>query len=268
MNSLIAFLGIESWKPVLTALLMPPVPFIVMALLGARTILWRRGVGWTLVLLACTALWLTSTTAFGEWFTQLVLTPPPALNADAVAELKRDVAARKPVAIVVLGSGREARAPEYGVSDLTPVSLQRLRYGVWLSRQTGAPLAFSGGVGYASQGDAPEAEAAARIAEREFGVPLRWTEGHSRDTRESAARSLALLKPAGITRVVVVTNGWHMRRSVRAFHEAGHGDVQVIAAPMGLSSAIDRPTLRWLPSVEGYVLSRNALREALGLAIA
>src|SRR5689334_11372144 len=102
MNSLIAFLGIESWKPVLTALLMPPVPFILMALIGARTILWRRGVGWAFVLLSCIGLWLTSTAAFGEWFTQLVLAPPPALDAGAIAELKRDVAARKPVAIVVL----------------------------------------------------------------------------------------------------------------------------------------------------------------------
>lgn len=267
MNSLIAFLGVESWKPVLTALLMPPVPFILMALVGARTILWRRGVGWAFVLLSCAGLWLTSTAAFGEWFTQLVLAPPPALDADAIAEIKRDVAARKPVAIVVLGGGREARAPEYGVSDLTLVSLQRLRYGVWLSRQTGAPLAFSGGVGYASLGDAPEAEVAARIAEREYNLPLRWVEGQSRDTRENAARSLALLKPAGITRVVVVTNGWHMRRSLRAFQEAGQGTVQVMAAPMGLSAPIDRAVLRWLPTAEGYTLSRNALREALGLVL-
>ena len=88
MNSLIAFLGIESWKPLITALLMPPVPFLVMALVGARTILWRRGVGWTLVLLSCTGLWLTSTTAFGEWFTRLALLPPPPL----LPELPEDLA--------------------------------------------------------------------------------------------------------------------------------------------------------------------------------
>ena len=267
MNSLIAFLGIESWKPLLTALLMPPVPFILMALVGARTILWRRGVGWAFVLLSCAGLWLTSTTAFGEWLTRLALSPPPALSTDAIASLKRDVATHKQVAIVVLGGGREARAPEYGVSDLTPQSLQRLRYGVWLSRQTGAPLAFSGGVGYANAGDAPEAEAAARIAERDFAHPLRWTEGNSRDTRENAMRSVALLKPAGVTRLVIVTHGWHMRRSLRAFEEASRGDMQVIPAPMGLAPAIDRPVLRWVPTPEGFTQSRNALREALGLLL-
>ena len=268
MNSLLVFLGIEAWKPVITALLMPPVPFILLALIGARCILWRRGVGWLLVVLSCTGLWMSGTAAFGEWFTRLVLRPPMALDADAVADLRRDVAAHRPVAIVVLGGGRESRAPEFGVSDLSAPALKRLRYGLWLSRETGAPVAYSGGVGYADVGDAPEAQVAARIAEREFNRPLRWLEDQSRDTRENALRTVALLKPAGITRIVLVTHGWHMRRAQKYFEQAAAGAMQVVPAPMGLAAPVDRPVLRWLPTLEGYTLSRSALREALGLLAA
>jgi uncharacterized SAM-binding protein YcdF (DUF218 family) len=267
MNSLLQFLNIESWKPVLTALAMPPVPFIVLMLVGARTILWRRGVGWMCVLVSAVGLWMTGTAAFAEWFNRLVLAPPRALSQDDVAALRHAVAAHKPVAIVVLGAGRDSRAPEYAVSDLTADSLRRLHYGVWLSRETGAPLAFSGGVGFADQGDAPEARVAARIAEHDFGVPLRWIEDQSRDTRESAMRTISLLRPAGIKQVLLVTHGWHMRRSLRNFEEAAQGEMQITAAPMGLASSVERPVLRWLPTLEGYALSRHAMREALGLLL-
>ena len=117
---------------------------------------------------------------------------------ERIAEIKRTAGTTpSKVAIVVLGGGREAMAPEYGVSHLKDMSLQRLHYGVWLSRQTGAPLMFSGGVGYGDSVGSSEAEAAARIAERDYGKPLTWSEGESRDTRENAARSIAMLKTAG-----------------------------------------------------------------------
>ena len=43
----------------------------------------------------------------------------------------------------------------------------------------------------------------------------------SRDTRENAARTLALLKPAGIDHIVLVTHGYHMPRALRAFTRSG-----------------------------------------------
>ena len=73
-------------------------------------------------------------------------------------------AAKKPVAIVILGGGSEPFAPEYGVSSLQAASLERLRYGLWLAGETGAPVAFSGGVGHAQAGATQEA----RVARYEF----------------------------------------------------------------------------------------------------
>ena len=60
VNSLFVLMGIESWKPVLTALLLPPVPFLLLTLVGARLILPRRGWGWTLIVLSVAGLWLSN----------------------------------------------------------------------------------------------------------------------------------------------------------------------------------------------------------------
>ncbi|MEW6706153.1 MAG: YdcF family protein [Pseudomonadota bacterium] len=269
MNSLFVLLGIEAWKPLIAALLLPPVPFLFTAMVGTRLVFWRRTIGWLVVVLSVVALWLSSCTAVSLWLQQALLRPPAALSADARAAVKRDAAGKNPaVAIVVLGNGRELLAPEYGLTNLQHASLERLRYGLWLSKETGAPVAYSGGVGYGQPSGAPEAEIAARIAAQEFGRPLRWTETESRDTRENAARTVPLLRAAGVTQIVLVTHGYHMRRAVRAFEQAaavGGAPMQIVPAPMGLAQHESRQALRWMPTNEGFTRTRNVLREAVGL---
>jgi len=195
------------------------------------------------------------------------------LRMDDVADLKKQTqAAGAPqTAIVVLGGGRERRAPEFGMADLTRDSLARLRYGVWLSRETGLPVAYSGGVGWAGDADGPsEAEIAARVAERDFLRPLKWTEAQSRDTRENAGRTVPMLRAAGIRQIVLVTQAYHMPRSKRAFEEAvaaTGGGIRILPAPMGYFVQAERPVLRWLPSSEGFRQNRLMLHELLGLAV-
>lgn len=266
MNSLFVLLGIESWKPILTALFLPPVPFLVLMLVGARLILPRRGWGWTVVLLSVAGIWGTSTTGFARTVEQFVLHVPTAIKPDRIAALKTEAKGKTNLAIVVLGGGAEAFAPEYGVSNLGAYSLERLRYGVWLSRETGIPMAFSGGKGWGGAAQsAPEAEVAARIATQEFNRPLRWTEDQSRDTRENAQRTIPLLKKAGITHIVLVTHGFHMPRAQHAFEDAARDSgIRIEVAPMGLSSGIEAPNLAWMPTGLGYMRSRNAMREAVG----
>ena len=268
MNGLLTLLGIESWKPVLTALVMPPLPFFLLLLIGARLILPRRGLGWFVILLSLTGLWLSACVGMGQVLVQFALKPPAALSTEAMAELKAAVKAKEPVAIVVIGGGAEPLAPEYGISNLVPASLERLRYGLWLSRETGAPVAFSGGVGWAQANDAkPEAEVAARIASREFGQPLKWQEDRSRDTRENAGHTVQLLKRDGITRIVLVTHGWHMPRAQKMFEQAAGGSVKVQPAPMGLAQNTTRPVLDWIPSPAGYQKVHHAVRELLALLV-
>ncbi len=267
MNELFVTLGIESWKPVLSSLLLPPVPLLLLALVGARMLLWRRGWGWLLVLMASSGIWLSACSSVGEWLQRWLLSPPPALSADRISALRKTIVARPTVAIVVLGGGRESNAPEYGVASLSPLALERLRYGVWLGRQTHAPLMFSGGLGHAAEVGASEADVAAEIAAREFGRPLRWTEARSRDTRENARYAATLLRENKIEQVVLVTHGWHMPRALRAFQAACEqigAKWEIVPAPMGLATRVERPVLRWIPSSEGFLLVRAAVREKIG----
>jgi uncharacterized SAM-binding protein YcdF (DUF218 family) len=264
LNSLFASLGIESWKPVLAALVLPPVPFLLLVLIGARLLLPRRGLGWLVILVAVVLLWLSTCMGAVRALSPILLPAPAALSFDRVRELRAEATAKKPLAIVILGGGSEPFSPEYGVSSLQYPSLERLRYGLWLAGQTGAPVAFSGGTGHGQEGTTSEARVAAKIAADEFGKPIRWVEGDSHDTRENAAMTMALLKPAGINHVVLVTHGYHMARALRAFREAAGSGVQVEAAPMGLAKNLATPTLDWLPSSAGFRDMRQLLRELAG----
>lgn len=262
MNELFLTLGIEGWKPWVSAVLLPPLPFLLLVLAGARLMFRRRLLAWLLVLLGVAGLWLMCTSAAGRLLLQGLLQPPPTLGTEDLAELKKSPR----TAIVVLGGGRRVLAPEYGVATLTPRSIERLRYGVWLSRETGLPMAFSGGLGHGSQPGPTEADVAARIAERDFGRPLRWLESASRDTRENALRSVVLLQPQGIEKIVVVTNANHMTRAMRNFERAAASHkMAIVGAPMGVPTPGPLELTDWLPSVRGFDATWVALHEWLGL---
>jgi uncharacterized SAM-binding protein YcdF (DUF218 family) len=261
-------MGLIDWKPAVSALLLPPVPWIVLILWGAWWLRQRRPIGWLLVVPVCLSLWLGATSAVGEMLTRTLVAPPPALTPAQIDKLREDAAARRnDTALIVLGGGSEALAPEYAVSNLAPRAAARLRYGIWLSRATGLPLGFSGGVGLGMSGNAAEAEIAARIAAQEFKHPLKWQEGASRDTRENATLTVGLLRPLGIKHIVLITHGWHMPRAMRAFELAIRstgGDITLTAAPMGLARPSESASLRWLPSREGQDRVHDALREWFG----
>ena len=270
LNDLLLQYSAIGWKPVLTALLLPPVPWLLLMLLGAALARRRPVWGGLLLLAAAAGIWLSSTTAMGQWLQRQLLQPSRALSLQDLQQLQapRRSAGPPTTAIVVLGAGRESYAPEYGAANLPPQAMERLRYGVWLARETGLPVAYSGGTGHAQAAGPAEAEVAAQIAARDFARPLTWTEAESRDTRDNAERSVALLRAAGVTRIVLVTHGWHMRRSLRAFEQAvarSGGGIALQAAPMGLARVESAGALRWLPSARGYTDTRNALREYLAL---
>ena len=268
MSGIVSLLGIESWKPVLSALLLPPVPLLLAILLG----LWlmrrhRRGATW-LVAVSVVALWLLACTGVARTLESLLLGSTPPMSAARLAQLRTEVASwpgESPVAIVVLGGGAEPYAPEYDGGNLEAASLERLRYGLWLARRTGCPVAFSGGLGWAGRPGVPEANLAQRIATEDFRQPLRWLENTSRDTRENAEHTLPLLKEAGVKRIVLVTHGWHMQRARALFEAAARSSrIRIEPAPMGLADQTQLPALDWLPSNAGFRQSRLVIREWLG----
>ncbi len=261
MNEIFLTLGIESWKPVLSTLVLLPMPFLLLVLVGARLMFNRRLLAWLLVLLGVVGQYLATTPAVGSLLISGLLHPSPALGESEIAELKR--APR--TTIVVLGGGRRLLAPEYGLSTLQSIGIERLRYGLWLSRETGLPVGFSGGVGHRAPPGTTEAEIAARIAEREFGRPLRWIETESRDTRENALRTVALLGGMGIEQIVLVTHDFHMRRALRNFERAAEGrSIKIVPAPMGMAPGGALRFSDWLPAYDGLQRTNFALHEWLG----
>ena len=266
VNELLSTLGLLSWKPVAGTLLLPPVPWLVLIGLGCWMRPRRGGVGSIVVLAALVGLWLSHCQAIGLLL-ERAITPATALTAAQVSELGHRLAARKPV-VLVLGGGVLGLAPEYGEAHLTEGAAERLRYGVWLARQVHAPLMFSGGVGHAQTGSVSEAAVAARMALRDHRLTLQWLETDSRDTRENARFSLRQLRAEGITDLLLVTHGYHMRRALRTFEQEAARiglSARIVAAPMGLGINEMTPLQRWLPSLDGHERVRRALHEGLGL---
>lgn len=168
-----------------------------------------------------------------------------------------------PGAIVVLGGGRYTDAPEFGMDDsVNKITLERLRYAVYLHRATKLPILVSGGKPFGEEKS--EAELMQATLTRDFQTPARWVEGKSATTYENAKYSKDILSAAGIRRVYLVTQAWHMPRAVWAFENAG---IDAVPAPMGFTT-LDKPereTLGYFPSAHGLQLSSTALRERLGL---
>lgn len=246
-------------KPILTALALPPAAPMLLSLLGLAMLVGRRRrLGLSLAFAGLAALWLASCHAVGIWLAQVLLPLPPALSAAQLQPVQ---------AIVVLGGGVLPHAPEYGAAQPAGPTLARLRYGAWLARASGKPVGFAGGVGWAAASTdvSTEGEVARRVMAQDWGVTLRWVDERSRDTTENAREMRLLMRADGVERIALVTHAWHMPRSVRAFEEAGFQ--VVLPAPTGFPVPTVRPLLEWLPSAEGLTLSRQVLREWLGLMV-
>ncbi|HEU4457547.1 MAG TPA: YdcF family protein [Methylibium sp.] len=259
--------GLEALKPIVTALLLPPVPWLLLIVLGARALPRRPAPGWVAIVAGVLLVWLGCCTAPARWVhRQLALDPPP-LDGAALAAMQQDADAAH-TTILVLGGGMTASQEEPGRGELNRHSLERLRAGIRLARASGWPLAFSGGQGWAQRDGLADSEAAAarRSAERDFGFTLAWLEADSRDTAENATRSVALLRERGAKRVLLVSHGSHLPRARRLFERAGGGALTVIAAPVPSFGDAQSPWLEWLPSSQGFETMRSGLREALGLA--
>jgi uncharacterized SAM-binding protein YcdF (DUF218 family) len=267
--------GLGALKPLLAALLLPPVPFLALALAGAWLARARPRTGRACVLAGCIGVWLSGCTGAAQWVEHAWLAEPAPLDAAQRTALKARAAAGEPMAIVVLGGGMNANAAEYGASDLGNASLSRLRYGVWLARQTGIPLAASGGRGWAADEVSVPAEATrmAEVAQAEFATPLRWVEATSRDTHENAANTLPLLRASDIRRVLLVTHGMHMARALREFRAAAAAPsaasaatIVIVPAAMGEAYPATTPWLNWLPSGDGLERMHATLHEVLATA--
>lgn len=187
----------------------------------------------------------------------------PLENIPALAMAKWSQLAQQADAIVVLGGGREAADPAWGSDQPSLFASQRLRYAARLQRASGLPVLVSGGLHY---GQPPsEARIMADSLQQDYQVATRWLEERSRTTLENAQFSAQILYNQGIRRIVLVTDAWHMQRSVWSFEQQGF---EVMAAPQGFySSNRSRPLGGWLPESRAFWQNQQLINEWLGLLV-
>jgi uncharacterized SAM-binding protein YcdF (DUF218 family) len=232
-------------------LALPPVAPLLVALAGLAVAGRRPRAGRRIALVGVLALWLLATPAGGAFLIRLLDRTPPF-----------DVArAGQAQAIVILGGGTRTYAPEYGGATVNAITLERVRYGARLARQTHLPILVSGG---AVRGAPAEAVLMRNVLVHEFGLPVRWIEARSHNTHENAVDSAAMLHESGISHVILVGHSFDFPRSRKEFEAAG---IAVVAAPIRIPPAVPRAFGDFVPGVQGLVMSYYACYELLGNAL-
>lgn len=253
-----------SLKSLFTGLVLPPAGPLLVMVIGSwlatrRRHRWARAGRVTLGVGLASA-WLLSTPLVAEaligWVESYV---PRPLTAEALVREMRGPS--PPGAIVVLGGGarrNEREKPEHEWP--APRTLERLAFGALLARASGLPILVSGG--RPPSFDKSEAALMARTLRASFGIAPRWVEEKSRDTAANAGESARILAAAGVRRVVLVTQAYHMPRALASFRAAG---LDAIAAPHGFAGAIEvRGWQAFVPDAGAIALSRLALHELIG----
>lgn len=239
---------------VVKQLLLPPGILLLFLLLAWWFRRSRPRLAGVLFALGLGGLWLMSLPIVVEWGARAIEREP------ALAQSEWSTLAERADAIVLLGSGRERGDPAWGSDQPTMIGLERQRYAARLAKASGLPVLTTGGLHYGTPPS--EAQIMADSLRDDSGVEVRWKEEQSRTTWENAQMSADILLPQGIKRVVVVTQAWHMPRSVWSFEKAGF---EVVPAPVGFLSADNaRPLGGWLPEYKSVWQSGLLLNEAVG----
>jgi len=230
------------------AVLVPPVSLILLALAGLLLARRRRALGVGVTAASLVALLALSLPAVA--FTLMSrLEGPPLPNSRAIGDAQ---------AIVILAGGISRGAADWGGATVNLFTLQRLRYGAWLARETRLPVLVTGAA--PREGLPGEAALMREVLQQEYGVPVRWVDERARTTAGNARESAAILRAAGVRRVALVTSAFHMPRAQRAFERAG---LQVVAARtgyFGLAGGGLR-AVHLVPNGDALRLSYLALRE-------
>lgn len=237
-------------KKLFAALILPPVgPIIVIAiallLMNSKPRL-ARVMSWAMIAILLAMCWPpVSTTLTRLNFAGEVFDPQQAATAQG---------------IVILGGGMRGHAVEFGSDAPSILTLERVRYGAYLAKQTHLPVLVTGG---SLRGLEAEALAMRRMLEQEYGVTVKWVEPESINTHQNAIFSARLLQQDDVRRVVLVTHAVDSIRAIREFSAAG---LEVIPAPTLVPTA--EVTTAWdlLPSMSAFTGSYWALYELIANA--
>lgn len=228
--------------------LLPPLNLILLGTIGVLLLGRCPRMGSFLVMSALVLLYLLSTPYVAETALQKLEKPPAPHSFDTVQ------------AIVILASGTYFNAPEYGGDTVNRLGLERIRYAARLHRLTNKPMLATGGSPLG--GNSSEAAQMKAALEKEFQVPVKWVEEDSRNTRENAYKSFAMLKKNGVSRIALVTHAWHMPRASREFERAGF---KVIPAATAYTTRYKTDVYAFIPTADALQKSNWFLHEIIGI---
>ncbi len=239
----------ESFAGMAEALLLPPGPWLTLALLAlALATRGRCRQAAALGGLAAVGLWASSMPATANRLLHALQAPYAFRPAEAIA--KADL-------ILVLGGG-VAPAGAAGQPDDLGAAADRVLYAARLYRAGKAPLVIvSGGP---SRGRS-EADAMATLL-GEWGLPpeaiLREPASTSTRTNCTRVRDLLVQRESLSARILLVTSAIHMQRAIRSCRRAG---LRVEAAPTDFQRMPQTGITRWLPDAEALYIGSQTLRE-------
>jgi uncharacterized SAM-binding protein YcdF (DUF218 family) len=187
--------------------LAPPAVFVLLSLVGVLlALVWRR-LGLFIALVASLCLYVAATPAFSSWLSHWI---------EAAIPDNPDFSGAQ--AIVVLGG--DVRPGDAGQPDtLGPNSLERVVFAAEAYRRLRLPVAVSGGPADGSHEAAGDLMKAA--LERDFSIPVTWDENRSATTIQNAIDTVPLLTADRVNTVILVTQAWHMPRSLWSFGRMG-----------------------------------------------
>jgi uncharacterized SAM-binding protein YcdF (DUF218 family) len=237
---------------VIKSMILPPGLFLSMIAVGVLLLNKNPLLGKTMVWFGLAIFYLLSTPFIsGQLINQLQTYP--ALD-------KYKIGSSDASAIVILSAERDRDAGEYGGDTVGKNTLLRCRYGAFLQRKTGLPILVSGGWVFDKEGKSM-AQLMAEVLREDFRAGKVWLEDKSRTTGENALFSKRILTQKNIDTIYLVTQAWHMPRSVVAFEKTG---LKVIPAPTAFEGRDSFRFLDVLPSAGALNTSYSALHEMIG----
>jgi uncharacterized SAM-binding protein YcdF (DUF218 family) len=215
---------------------------------------WRR-IGMLFIILGAISLWLASTPIIAYNLIEILQNQYPTLQLNALTNKNmRGV-------IVVLGGGDAVSVEDNYKHTVSNVTLARIRYAVSLHQKTNFPILVSGGRAPGAVNS--EADLMQNALRENFKMNAAIKEDKSMNTAEESKYVAALLKQRSFDVVYLVTNAWHMPRSVYAFKRAG---INPIPAPMGYETYDHHYSLlSYVPNIHAFYATSIAMHEVLGL---
>lgn len=236
--------------------ILPPGFNLLFVFIGYLLLFYNRILGKICIFTGFVSLWLLSTPFVAYGLINYLQSQYPLLSPDLLSQPQSHAA------IVVLGGG-DSIEREYGnkhtVSDFT---LHRLYYAAYLHNKMNLPVILSGGK---SLSDIPDSEAdlMANVLQENFKIPAFLKEDKSLTTVDESKFLKPLLRNNHIKTIYLVTNAWHMPRSVFIFQCAG---IDVIPAPMGyLVYGPGYSFISFFPNIDALFASSLAIHEFVGL---